>query len=93
MARHNLNPKLSDNHVVCDAANAIALRADIHTTFDEHRLVLTRKFGVWMAHFLQLTHDLGPCYYNTRIQIHRVYHMPFYLPALPTPSFRSSVAS
>lgn len=70
MAQYNLSPELSNIYVVSDIANAITLREDIHTTFDEHGFVLTRKFGVWMAHFLQLTRELGPCYHNTRIQIH-----------------------
>lgn len=70
MVKYNLNPKFSNNYVVCDIANAIALRPDIQCAFVEQGFVLTRKFGVWMAHFLRLTWDLGPCYHNTRIQIH-----------------------
>lgn len=70
MARCNRNPKLNNNCVVCDIANAITRRADIHLCFDEDGFDLTRKFGVWTAHFLELTHDLGPRYHYTRIQLH-----------------------
>lgn len=71
MASYNTNSQLLIDNSVNDAANAIALRADIHSAFDDHSFVFVRKHGVWVAHFLKPTNELGPCYHNTRIGFHR----------------------
>jgi hypothetical protein len=45
-------------------ANAIAMRADIHRAYDECRFILARKDGLWVAHFPELTYELGRMHSN-----------------------------
>jgi hypothetical protein len=52
MNRYNTNQSLSGANLVDDMANALALRSDIHTTFDAGTFVFTRKQDSWVSHFL-----------------------------------------
>ena len=67
MACYNGDRKLLVIRSVNDTSNAIALRADIHTAFDAGWFVFTPRFGVWVAHFLDPTLDLGPMYHNAEV--------------------------
>ncbi|KAL8993968.1 MAG: hypothetical protein Q9188_007192 [Gyalolechia gomerana] len=67
MAQYNQNDLLSSTWQTDDMSNLIALREDIHTAFDRQRMfVVIPKQGIWMTHFLQPSHILGPLYHNVR---------------------------
>ncbi|KAL8935126.1 MAG: hypothetical protein Q9216_005576 [Gyalolechia sp. 2 TL-2023] len=70
MGQYNQNDLLSSTWQTDDMSNLIALREDIHTAFDRQRMfVLVPKQGIWMTHFLQPSHILGPMYHNVRAQL------------------------
>ncbi|KAK4981093.1 hypothetical protein LTR28_006229 [Elasticomyces elasticus] len=71
MSQYNLNRQLIQDAVVDDISNVIALRSDIHTTFDHRRFVIVRKKGQWVVHFTDLTNDLGRLYHNTLLGLHQ----------------------
>ncbi|KAK4977389.1 hypothetical protein LTR66_010734 [Elasticomyces elasticus] len=70
-SQYNLNRQLIQDAVVDDISNVIALRPDIHTTFDDRRFVIVRKKGQWVVHFTDLTNDLGRLYHNTLLRLHQ----------------------
>ena len=53
-----------------DISNAITLRSDLHTAFDDRRFLLTRKASQWVVHFLELTNELGGQYHNRSVSLH-----------------------
>ena len=69
MAQYNMNGQLVRDAVVDDITNAIALRSDLHTTFDAAKFVVVPKQDAWVAHFTHLTNDLGKLYHNTAVAI------------------------
>ncbi|THY38487.1 hypothetical protein D6C98_10355 [Aureobasidium pullulans] len=69
MAQYNMNGQLVRDAVIDDITNAIALRSDLHTTFDAAKFVVVPKQDAWVAHFTHLTNDLGKLYYNTVVAI------------------------
>ncbi|KAL8965049.1 MAG: hypothetical protein Q9197_006695 [Variospora fuerteventurae] len=70
MGQYNQNDLLSSIWQTDDMSNLIALRADIHTAFDRQRMfVVIPKQGIWMIHFLQPSHILGPLYHNVRARL------------------------
>jgi HNH endonuclease len=69
MARYCLNGVLSNDYITDDICNAIALRSDIHTAFDDKTFVIVPKESKWVAHFLGVTYDLGHLYHNTAISL------------------------
>ncbi|KAH7010748.1 hypothetical protein B0J12DRAFT_59515 [Macrophomina phaseolina] len=77
MVSYNVNIDLSGDSITDDLANAITLRADIHTAFDDCRFVLIPKAGAWVPHFLDATIDLGLIHHNT----------PVALPSQVSPAF------
>lgn len=56
-------------HLLDDVSNAIALRSDVHTTFDQKGFLISRKKSKWIIHFLEMTNELGGLYHNTSIEI------------------------
>lgn len=70
MAQYNLNEQLIQDSVVDDISNVLALRSDIHTTFDDRKFVIVPKDGQWVVHFTHLTRDLGRLYHNTPLKLH-----------------------
>ncbi|KAK4999507.1 hypothetical protein LTR66_001485 [Elasticomyces elasticus] len=50
-------------------ANAVAMRLDIHRAFNDCRFVIVRKGGLWVAHFLELTNELGMMYHNKPLEV------------------------
>lgn len=78
MSRYNANQMLPSDFGTDDVSNAIALRSDIHTAFDDRTFVFVPKEGSWVPHFLVATHDLGRQYHNTIIQLDKgisLHHM------------------
>ncbi|TKA59822.1 hypothetical protein B0A49_14042 [Cryomyces minteri] len=71
MSQYNLNRQLTQDAVVDDISNVIALRSDIHTTFDDKKFVIVPKKGQWVVHFTDLTNDLGRLYHNTPLALHQ----------------------
>ncbi|KIW21789.1 uncharacterized protein PV07_12784 [Cladophialophora immunda] len=71
MERAHLRPRatLSGATSVDDMANAVAPRQDVHTELDKGTFIFARKQGKWVPHFLNPTHNLGPRYHNTRIDM------------------------
>lgn len=65
MRRYNTNLLLTGDQITDDINNAIALRSDLHTCFDEKRFVFIPKQSRWTVHFLQPTDELGRMYHNT----------------------------
>lgn len=59
MRHYNLNLDLYGDHVVDHVCNAVALRSDIHTAFDERKFVFVPKRFRWVVHFFSLTITLG----------------------------------
>jgi hypothetical protein len=53
-----------------DARNAILLRSDIHTIFDQKRLVVVPKGNSWVVHVFApgLTGELAKLYHNVTVQ-------------------------
>lgn len=71
MSQYNLNRQLIQDAVVDDISNVIALRSDIHTTFDDRKFIIVPKKGQWVVHFTDLTSDLGRLYHNTPLRLHQ----------------------
>ncbi|KAG9659992.1 hypothetical protein KCU76_g19642, partial [Aureobasidium melanogenum] len=69
MVQYNMNSQLVRDAVIDDITNAIALRSDLHTTFDAAKFVVVPKQDAWVAHFTHLTNDLGKLYHNTVVAI------------------------
>ncbi|KAI9824709.1 MAG: hypothetical protein M1819_000804 [Sarea resinae] len=69
MGQYNLNKDLPSDYVIDDVSNAIALRSDIHSAFDDRKFVVVPKHSAWAVHFLELTSDLGGFYHNTGVRL------------------------
>lgn len=69
MDQYNKNMTLSGDSVTDDISNAIALRSDIHTLFDNGRFVIVPKASRWVAHFCGFTNTIGSLYHNTSLDI------------------------
>ena len=69
MGQYSDNEALSGPWVTDDVSNAIALRSDLHTAFDDRKFVLVPKGSCWVPHFLSLTNDLGRLYHNTSLKL------------------------
>ena len=70
MDSYNDNKKLSGDWIVDDRSNAVLLRQDLHSSFDDRNFVLVRKQSKWVAHFLAWTKDQGPRYHNMPVSLH-----------------------
>lgn len=64
MGKYCKSQGLYGNYVTDDIANAIALRANLHDVFDDQKVAIAPKNGVWKALFFGLTFTLGSMYHN-----------------------------
>ena len=69
MTRYNRNKKLSGIYTLDDAGNGIALRRDLHFSFDSKSFAIVPKDGKWVAHFFDPTNDYGPEHHNQPIEL------------------------
>jgi hypothetical protein len=71
MARYNNASDISGDTIIDDMANAVALRSDIHKTFDDRKFAFIPKGKeqCWVAHFFEDTRNLGGQYHNRRVSI------------------------
>jgi hypothetical protein len=69
MGQYNQNTHLSEDFVVDDIGNAIALRSDIHRAFDDGKFVIVPKGSKWVVHFLGQTNTLSRDFHNTVIAL------------------------
>ncbi|KAG8527279.1 uncharacterized protein KY384_008023 [Bacidia gigantensis] len=67
MTNYILDTDVLANALLEDVANLVALRRDIHKSFDDREWAFAGKEGVWSVHFLKPTNDLGPTYHNLRV--------------------------
>jgi len=79
MDRYNISRSLVGAGLVDDTANALALRSDIHSSFDAGMFVFARKLDQWVSHFLAPTSNLGPEHHNTTVEIPPTVHPAFIL--------------
>ncbi|KAJ9624506.1 hypothetical protein H2203_005241 [Taxawa tesnikishii (nom. ined.)] len=89
MDRYNISRSLVGPGLVDDTANALALRSDIHLSFDANTFIFTRKLDQWVSHFLTPTLNLGPEYHNTTVGIPNSVHPAFLLARLAWAIFPS----
>lgn len=82
MDMYNKSRTLTGDNAVDDMANAMALRSDIHQSFDARRFVFVRKSDTWVAHFLADTRTLGHVYHNTQLDLPVAIHPAFVLARL-----------
>ncbi|KAF7894340.1 hypothetical protein EAF00_007854 [Botryotinia globosa] len=79
MGRFNINQTLDPQNVLRDLSNAVLLRSDIHTAFDQRKLVFFPKISDengnsdanhrLVVHMLEPTPDIGQLYHNTCVKI------------------------
>lgn len=69
MGEYNLSQTLLGEWMVDDVRNAIALRRDIHSAFDDRKFVIVPKQSRWVVHFLGQTNSLGDDFHNTHIEL------------------------
>lgn len=70
MDQYNQSYRLSPDCTTDDTSNLVALREDIHTAFDRHRMfVFVPKQDDWLIHFLEPSQDLGPQYHNVKARL------------------------
>jgi hypothetical protein len=72
MTKYNINTELSGPDTTFDTTNALLMRRDVHTSFDERKFVLVPKAGSWVLHVLQSTAELGPLYHNRPVKLRGV---------------------
>ncbi len=82
MKKYNQYPSISPKAFTEDPANAIVLRPDIHEGFDKQWFAIVRKEGVWTAHFVKRTVNIGGRYHNMRVDIHEGVSTQFLLARL-----------
>jgi hypothetical protein len=69
MGEYNLSQTLLGDWVLDDVRNAIALRRDIHSEFDERKFVIASKQSKWVVQFMGHTNSLGDDFQNTQIHL------------------------
>lgn len=68
----NIDRTLDTDNLLRDASNAVLLRSDIHSAFDQRQFVFFPKDTEGFAlHMLEPTSDIGQLYHNTRVRIHQ----------------------
>ena len=70
MGKYNDNRDLSGGWLMDDRTNAVLLRQDLHSSFDDRKFVVVPTVSGWIVHFLEWTKDQGPMYHNTPVSIH-----------------------
>jgi hypothetical protein len=70
MAEYNGDLLLDPNNLLRDLGNAVLLRSDIHTAFDNRKFVFFPKDRESLVlHMLEPTRDIGVLYHNTRLSM------------------------
>ncbi|KFZ13764.1 hypothetical protein V501_03532, partial [Pseudogymnoascus sp. VKM F-4519 (FW-2642)] len=69
MGEYNLSQTLLGDWMLDDARNAIALRSDIHSAFDDRKFVIVPKQSKWVVQFMGHTNGLGDDFHNTHIYL------------------------
>jgi hypothetical protein len=69
MGEYNLSQTLLGDWVLDDVRNAIALRRDIHSEFDERKFVIAPKQSKWVVQSMGHTNSLGDDFQNTQIHL------------------------
>lgn len=64
----NINKSLTSKYLLHDSSNLILLRADLHKAFDDGKFIFCPKNGVYVAHMLQPTVEIGRMYHNVSLQ-------------------------
>jgi len=66
----NTDHSLDSSNIVNDMSNAVLLRSDLHTAFDERRFVFFPKSqgSGFVAHVLVATPDIGQLFHNVPLQ-------------------------
>ncbi|TIA35912.1 hypothetical protein D6C78_05798 [Aureobasidium pullulans] len=82
MDRYNDSRSLMGNNVIDDLSNSLALRVDIHQSFDARNFVFVPKQDRWVAHFIANTRTLGATYHNTIVDLDSAVHPCFLLSRL-----------
>lgn len=68
MSRWNTNRSLNGNHLLNDSSNAVLLRSDLRTAFDDRKFVhFPKSDKSWVVHLLEFTNDLGKLYHNVKL--------------------------
>lgn len=62
-----------------DISNMLPLRADVQVAFDNQTFIFTPKRSRWVVHFLNSTHELGPQFHNTAVEIGQIASPEFLL--------------
>jgi len=70
MTRFNNDTSLDPDNLLRDLSNAVLLRSDMHTAFDQRKFVFFPKDqDGFVLHMLEPTSDIGLLYHNTRLNI------------------------
>ncbi|CZR64040.1 uncharacterized protein PAC_13937 [Phialocephala subalpina] len=70
MATWNTDLTLDPDNLLRDFSNAVLLRSDMHTAFDQRKFVFFPKDSEgFVLHMLEPTSDIGLLYHNTRLNI------------------------
>lgn len=70
MTEWNSDLTLDPDNLLRDLGNAVLLRSDMHTAFDQRKFVFFPKDSEgFVLHMLEPTPDIGPLYHNTRVSI------------------------
>jgi hypothetical protein len=68
MSTYNIDLNLDGDNLLRDLTNALLLRSDIHTIFDQRKFVFFPKDkDCLVVHMLEPTSDYGPIYHNTKV--------------------------
>jgi HNH endonuclease len=66
MSQYNVNSSLDPGNLMNDHTNAVLLRSDLHSAFDERQFAFFPKNSQgYTVHMLEPTLDIGPLYHNT----------------------------
>lgn len=69
MKQYNRMKKFAGDWAIDDPSNAISLRPDLHSAFDNRVFVITLKQSKCTVHFLEETSTLGNLYHNIPVQL------------------------
>jgi hypothetical protein len=70
MTTWNTDLTLDSDNLLRDLSNAVLLRSDTHTAFDQRKFVFFPKDSAgFVLHLLEPTADIGQLYHNTRLNI------------------------
>ena len=61
------NTKLIHIRLISDEASLTTLPRNVHYSVHQRKFIVVPKFGSFVAHFINDTHDLGFALYNSKI--------------------------